>query len=229
MQTIKAKELAGFIKEAYTVFGKTFHQKIEDINELEGYKQKFTEEKFSLVYIEFEDELKLNIETYQNIKQIYAYIKGCLSEIYGWEPFYNNDDEKIISQGYEMEFLLKLKQSIEKYAELVTRICMTDKYGEPDDKLVSFINKHINKTLKLNKCLYNKSEPLLEDRFDFEKMMMECTAQEMDTLARIIFINDRLAALQQWQTKYDIEIDFGEEVPDNTCKFQYTAYYYPNF
>ena len=100
MQTRKAKALAGFINEAYSVFGKVYNQQVDDKKKLERYKRKFTQDKFQEMYSEFEDELRCNIDDYPNIKQIYAYIISYFEKFENWIPFYDDDDVKILKQEF---------------------------------------------------------------------------------------------------------------------------------
>ncbi len=225
MQTKKAKALAGFINEAYSVFGKVYKQQVDDIKELERYKRKFTQDKFEEVYSEFEDELRCNIEEYPNIKQIYAYIISYFEKFENWNPFYDDDDVKIIKQEFEKGFLIKLKENIEQVVDVLSEFCMTDNNGYPDYALQDFYNetrKHLSGKTPNEKNDRNTYQ--LEIRFDFQALKLE--SEQLNTIAeRRKLITQRLFDFEQWQIQYD---EFVDDMFEGKF-YRYTRLYYPKF
>ena len=70
------------------------------------YKRKFDEPNFEDAYSEFEDELRDNVDEYQDIKIVYDYLNASLGMFYKWNPFDPGDNLHIILQNYEVSFLI---------------------------------------------------------------------------------------------------------------------------
>lgn len=223
MQTKRAIALANFIDEAYKVFEKVYKQEVEDKKELDKYKRKFTESTFEEYYLEFEEELKENIDEYLNVITIYDYIISCFEKFEQWQPFYSEDNQRIMKQGYELKFLIKLKSNIEKYGLQISRFCDTDQYEAPGFMLTDFYKKRIrgdkNQT---NNQTDTKADP--DNRFDFQLLKSECVSINK-LIEKIKHINERLFDFEQWQLQYDeIEDDFFDGK-----RYRYSNMYYPKF
>ena len=225
MQTKKAKALAGFINEAYSVFGKVYRREIDDKKELERNKRKFSDTKFEEVYADFEDELRSNIEEYPNIKQIYAYIISYFEKFEIWDPFYDDDDVKIIKQEYETGFLIKLKENIEQVAAILSDFCATDRNGDPGYSLVDFFNETLNKTTaKSHTDKTDKNTVEFDSRFDYNALKLE--SEQLNSITeRRELITQRLFDFEQWQIQYD---EFIDDWLDGKY-YKYTRLYYPRF
>ena len=225
MQTKKAKALAAFINEAYSVFGKVYRREIDDKKELDRYKRKFTDTKFEEVYTDFEDELRTNMEDYPNIKQIYAYIISYFEKFENWDPFYNDDDVKIIKQEFETGFLIKLKENIEQVGAVLSIFCATDRNGDPGYSLVDFFNETLNNNNGESDVeKIDRKTPQFETRFDYNALKLEI--EQLNTInERRKLITQRLFDFEQWQIQYD-------EIVDDMFEgkfYRYTRLFYPKF
>ncbi len=238
MHTKKALALANFITLAYEAFGKVYRQEVADKKELDSYKRKYSEDNFVYKYDEFEEELNDNTDEYQKLDTIYAYLICHFELFLNWNPFNKLEEKRIIKQGYEVSFLIKLKSNIEIYTHCISNLCFTDIEGKPNQPLLDFFNDRLSiidtdgsfETIpQINKSEnVGEIKPPIDDRFISENIISECAAIGIDTFSKIGLLNDRMFDFKQWQIRFDIKESASKDF-SNKSLFKYSPVYYPNF
>jgi len=223
MQTKRAIALANFIDEAYDVFGKVNKLEVKDKKELDKYKRKFTESNFEEKYEDFEDEMRENIDEYLNIKPIYDYILFSFMTFKNWHPFYDEDNQQIMKQGYEIQFLIKLKTNIVEYGIKLYELLEIDEHGETGEILNEFYDAKISENQDMIDEQSNTNN-VFENRFDFQILKIECEEIE-GLIGKTKHISERLFDFKQWQLQYD---EIKEDL-SNKKHYRYTTLYYPKF
>lgn len=231
MKTEKAKQLNLYLKTAITFFESTVEKKENELPNYIRIKNSLTEETFKKNYDNFISEMKENILEYRDYDTAADYLKMYLVDFKEWEGFGYSINNKIIKNNYEVQFLLKLKLSIENYIQKI-RYLLLD-YFLYDSNFRKFYNNTISEdninTREQNKPQIDTNKPAFDERFDFDKMMTECASKAQDTLSRVGFIQDRLFDFRQWQIKYDVEDNTRAMFDRSNCKLKYTTEYYPKF
>jgi|GEM_PF-770911 hypothetical protein len=243
MQTEKAKELATVLTASINLYDRYLDEKIEIGPSEKKFQSYFVPSTFEESYQAFLEELRENINEYQDIRIISAYIISQF-EGFGHYCLYGiGDNITIIKKGKEMNFLLILKKQIEIHLEKIDALCGKNyDSNKPSNALIEIYNNMALGTddaptlmpyIDLSEITeedekIEASAPKFDERFDFEKVKKE-RDQLTGTLAKITFIKDRLYDLQQWQLQYD-EMDRGYEEGYSPNSFYiYSERYYPNF
>ena len=229
METVKAKFLNKYILTSITAFNDAIEQESVEGYEIGGELVNFKVLDFEIHYEYFLRELEGVILETSDIYIVHDYVDSCLNDIIRWRGFNSDQNKDIFAKGSDVSYLIKLKQNIEKYSNLIKEFSEIDSEGTPIG-LIKFYNATINSTQLLN--FGNKQDlewttafengdlsPDLDLRFDYKKMKAECDELK-NTYEKILFINDRLNYLKQWQLQYDIEEELG---------YKFTPYFYPNF
>lgn len=229
MQTERADILCEFLKDALELFSELLKGKGVKEEYLPLFKDRFSEEEFVNTYNEFLDELKVNILEYKDLPIICDYLDSTLDYFYDWEGFEVEINSQIIKKGFEVNFLLKLKLSIDTYASNVEQMFQR----KPDYK-IDYLSDFFDRVLEeedgvedVEVC--DRDKPLKDERFDFDKMLKDSESNNQNILAQITFIQDRLYDFKQWQLQYDVEVAFPNLLQRNESPFRYTNEYYPNF
>lgn len=231
MQTEKATTLCDFLNTAIKYFEYAVQQKEKELPNHIRLKNTLTEETFNKMHQEYMNELASNILEYRDFVIAYNYMKNTLNAFSEWDGLGYDVTSQIISNNHDVQFLLKLKLSIEKEARSI-RVLFND-YFMHNSRLRNYFNDVIStyerEQRKTKTPEPDKNKPPFDERFDFDKMMTECTAKVQDALSRIGFIQDRLFDFRQWQLKYDIEDALKISFSKDGRKYKYTSEYYPKF
>lgn len=223
METKKAKFLNKYLLTSIQVFNDVIHQEPLADYEIEGELLNFEVSDFEIHYNDFLKELEVVILETNDISIAHDYLETCFHDIIYWSGFQTDQNKIIFSIGYEVNFLIKLKQNIEKYYNIVKGLCEID-YDEFPEGLVDIYNSTINSKQLQNES--NTSElksteytPDLDNRFVYEKMLVECDKLK-SYQEKILFIHDRVYHLKQWELLYDINDGYS---------YRFSPIYYPNF
>ena len=182
---------------------------------------------FENYYEDFLKELEIVILETNDIYMVHDYVDSCLKNVIIWSGFNNDQNKTIFSNGNEINYLIELKQNIEKYSKRIKLIREIDNDGFPQG-LVDIYNTAIQffqkegETKDLSPTPFIEDvdyKPLFDSRFDFEIIRSEC--EELRKIQeKIIFIHDRVYHFKQWELQYDIDDGYG---------YRFSPAYYPNF
>lgn len=152
-----------------------------------------------------------------------------------WSGFEENLIKKIISNEFEIDFLIKLKKNIEFYFNNVFCLIKVDDRMASPKALTKYYNEVINDEFlyylgftdpdQQDYEQYEEDTPEIDRRFNYDLMKVE-SDKLPENYQKINFINKRLSELEQWQLKYDVEESYGDPVK---IRMFYTCKYYPLF
>ena len=207
---------------------------------VQGIKVGRDEKDFKKYYDEFIIEVKENITEYRDVNFIDKYLTTCLNTFFDWDGFDSEIDFSIISKDYEVKYLKKLKENIVQYRLILYELY----YGDSGDPISIKLRKifddivnpeQVTELKKIKKEPEVKPEkptpqkPAFDERFDFDKMMIECSTFAADTIQKIEFIHNRIYDFKQWQIRYDEEETFKMKFSKHESDYKYTSEYYPKF
>ena len=226
METKKALFLNKYLLTCIEAFNDVLLQEPLAEYEIDGELVNFKVSDFETHYNDFLDELEVVISETADISTTFDYIMACLNDIIYWEGFHSDQNKIIFSIGYEVNFLIKLKQNIEKYSNLIKGLCEMDKHGNQVG-LYDFYDSIIDiklfskdeKASELVSALIDENNPIFDIRFDYGSIKEECDELK-NTQEMILLIHDRINYLKQWQIEYDI-YEGGS--------YKFSSLYYPNF
>ncbi len=231
MKTEKASNLCNFLNTSIKYFEYAVAKKEKELPNFIRLKNTLTEQNFNKMHQEFMTELDSNILEYRDYDIAYKYIKNSLYAFREWDGFEYEITSVIISNNHDVQFLLKLKLSIEKEINSI-RVLFNDYYMHNSRLRMYFdgvISKKDQDKRKTKTPVPDENKPAFDEKFDFDKMMKECSTVATDTLSKIDFIHDRIFDFKQWQLKYDKEEAFKIKFSKHESDYIYTAEYYPKF
>jgi len=224
MQTKKATALNDFLNDVVRLFVSILENRELENEDLSVSKSDLTEEKFTEMYTAFEVELGENIVEYNDIDMASDYIRTCLSEFDEWVGFGQESNSYIIQKGNEVSLLLKTRQQIDIYKNKIYRL-LDDKNSFKSYDLIRIFDKVTEPELSIT----IEIEPIADDRFIFEKMLVELTEQNKTTLETIGFINDRLCEFKKWQLVSDTQYEYDFCGKVDKTNHRYSKKHYCHF
>lgn len=193
-------------------------------------KLRFHEARFEECFQDFLEELESNIHLYKDIEIINDYTNGCMGSVIVWEGFNEQENQWIIKNGFEIQFLIGLVILIKKYHIIMINFCKMSNYMN-QKRCLKYVFDEVMEEIECNRITKsviekpNKNQlPEKLDCFDFNNLKLECNKLNNE-VEKIKLINDRLFDFSMWQRQYDILIydrDIGQY-------FEYTHLYYFNF
>ncbi len=230
MQTEKAEIFNLFVESAMTDFDKYQNRDKKSKSISENEKQKYDSKAFRTHFDNFIVELKVNINTYQDIHIVEDYVEAIFQYLININLYHEEQNRWIIETGYEVEFLIKLKKDIEYYINEIKACTLRSDLPFFTNTLKYYFETEMNKKLpvenKPNDVFVKAPEPeyQLDKRFDFNALKVE-SDELTKTIDKINLINDRLFDFEQWQLQNDTLIhdrDFGNY-------YELTVKYYSKF
>ncbi|MEI6556368.1 MAG: hypothetical protein WCL70_12330 [Paludibacter sp.] len=239
------KEKALFFRDYMLTCTDTFFRILNDRNKniltiVQEKPVNTNEEDFKKYFEEFIDEVKDNIREYSDVDFIDKYLTTCFNDYFDFHCFPEDIDIRIIETGYEVKFLKTLKQNLDTY-HFELRNIYYGYDGNPIsrplqkmfDEIINPITVYEVEKIKItpeNEPLRSISQkPEFDERFDFDKMMNECSAVAGNVLHKIDFIHNRIYDFKQWQIRYDEEDTFKFKFSKHESDYKYTSEYYPKF
>lgn len=211
------KEFRIFIEQAQSIFLGALKDEDRCRILIDCLKQKYSADVFKLKFEAFENELTDNIRKYEDDTIIVEYLKSKLDDFERWMGIELQWVTVILSEEYEIEFLLMIKNEIDKIKEKLVYYTAYDRNGFLTGIAELRSNILKQEIEEREKCTL----PAFDKRFDFNQMKMESDLLG-SSLERIRYITDRLFDFEQWQQQYDVtEGAFG--------LFVYSTQYYPRF
>jgi hypothetical protein len=235
METEKTNSYNNFIKYGLEYFLLFLNKTIElscSKEEIASIKENYHADFFDLHYCEFMIEFEENVIKYQDKKIIYYYLEDCFKGWLEWDMFLPDIEREIIKNKYEVEFLLKLKMTLETNIDIIKSFIYLD--TDSTDLSLTFEESFYNAMIRVDPdyeitfgSINGKDSGKYfeyDTRFDFECIKFECVSRERNR-EKIQFIEDRLIEFSQWQVEYD-EVIYEEGIGSYRPS---TAKYYSNF
>lgn len=222
MQTEKAKALNDFLIGAANLLLSTVYEGLvvpeSNVNNISD----LTEANFEKYYVDFEEELKLNILEYKEYEIVYKYISHYLSQIHNWGVFSNDFINNVFNLNLHVNELIKAKQLIEKYKRKISELLSGESYrGELHSFIYEVLNPSQDEELE--------PEFVPDPNFNFEHMMAEIKTQKLTTNQTLDFISNRQKDFLQWQIVNDTENEYDYMGKVTGKKHPLTKRHYKNF
>ncbi len=213
MEFQKAKRLNNYLSQwmatCVEVFNATKYGESE-FEQMDKVKAQFQQVDFEQLYNDFIAELEENIEKYRNIDYMDKYLEGSFYMFYeGSEGYQKNTDGEIIKNGYEVNFLLNVKKTIDLYYDKVKTICFSydDKcsYSPELRRIFTEKMKQLDPDFILK---IEDEEPERNDDYDDYPFDIENLQRELALLAtnqeKLDLIRQRIIDFEQWQIKNNL-------------------------
>jgi len=223
MEKKKALAYKNFVLEAEKAFTRIITEKENlDRKELNSLKRKFDPDQFDNMFFDFEDELKENLEKYNNLQYIKSYLNLIFNDACKFTIKQNEIAYKIIADDFEMEFLLKLYENINKQIETFNFLCEID-----TDLLKTTLNQYLTGLLNFEEKPNEEDQTTTNQSFIFKNLKKEIETVAMSNNEKLTKVQNRLYDFLQWQKEYDTYNSWNLN-PDES-NYEITRELYPKF
>jgi len=181
MDTKKAIFLNAYLTTCILAFNDVLHLEPLGKYKIDGLSLDYKDSDFKNYYGDFLNELELVILESKDLSLAHVYLETHFNDVLHWDGFQRDQNKIIFSNAHEVNFLITLKRNIEKYTNLIKGFSQTDRFGNLMELSVFFnatldarISLHEGKTPKLPPITVEKVEPVLDLRFDYVSLKVEC-------------------------------------------------------
>jgi len=207
MEFKKAIFFHNYLKIACETFYVIIENKTLGGAQINGNIVPFTDEEFDRYYHDFKSELRLNSIEIQDIEIIFEYVCYNFSDILSWAGFEKNIKQLMVSNQFEIKYLMQLKENIEYHVGKIKEMGTRDKFGDINEDFEDRIQWYINHPEEENDdLLFDRKTKILSD-FDLKNFIndeyytfidVQLESEKLESLVeRINFLEDRLKSYRQ--------------------------------
>jgi len=207
MNTEKAKLLNLYFVTSLQAFNDALLQKPITNYKIDGREVNFRNVESENYFCDFSEELEAFIKQTKSYELTVDYISSCLIDFKSWKGFPKEQNKVIFTNGYEIDYLLNLKDKIDFFYNSHSNIFHTgrleDEYNQLSDYYLQILNpeKSCEDIQKMKKqMLPQVYKDALEVnrflRFTLDNLRNACLEMP-DTVSKLNYINDQLYDYKQ--------------------------------